>query len=195
MAILCTSCGSELVDDASVCTRCGIVTAEVADPGPVAQIAVAGADSAPVPTFATDTDLKGIGGWLILHAIGLAIAPFVSLAGVYSDLKILNGAAYQAGLHAKPDLALLIFFEASTNVIMTLALIALNVLFYRTRKSFPRWMVTFFVGALVVTLCDHLWAMHFLPTSWTAVGQRLVAAVIWIPYFLQSRRVEQTFVN
>ena len=193
MAILCPSCGSELIDDAAVCANC-------ASSGPVSSTLIANTDAGSesavnAPTFATDTDLKGIGGWLILQAIGLAIAPFVSLAGVITDLKILNGPAYQAGLHAKPDLALLILFEASTNVIMMLALIGLNVLFYRTRRSFPRWMITFFVGAFIVTLGDHLWAVHFLPTSWAAVGQRFVAAAIWIPYFLQSRRVEQTFVN
>jgi hypothetical protein len=110
-------------------------------------------------------------------------------------LKILNGAAYQAGLHAKPELALLILFEASTNVIMCLALIGLNILFYRTRRSFPRWIITFFAAAFIVTACDHLWAVHFLPTSWTPVLQRFVAAAIWIPYFVKSRRVQQTFVN
>lgn len=180
--------------DASLCAHCG--TAKENEEAPALSDAAPAADPGLTPPGSTtQTDLKGIGGWLILQAIGLAIAPLMSLQGVFTDLRILNGAAYQPGLHAKPELALLILFEASTNVIMFLALIGLNVLFYRTRRAFPRWIITFLVGAFLVTLCDHLWAVQFLPTNWTAVLQRLVAAAIWIPYFLQSRRVQQTFVH
>ena len=149
-----------------------------------------------VPAFATDSDIKGIGGWLILHAIGLAIAPVVSALAIFADMRILGGSTHQATFHARPGLAVLILFEASTNAVMLLALIGLNVLFYQTRRSFPRWMIVFLVGAFVVTLCDHLGARHFRPTTtWTAVFQRFVAAAIWIPYFLLSHRVEQTFVD
>lgn len=195
MAMLCPSCGLELNDSAAVCAQCGAAFAATSLAPAMLGAVAADEPGMGRPAFTTDIGLKGIGGWLIVHAIGLAIAPFVCLAGVVSDLRILNGAAYQAGLQAKPTVALLVLFEASTNVIMFLALIALNVLFYRKRRSFPRWIITFFVAAFAVTLCDHVWAAHFLPTTWAAVLQRFVAAAIWIPYFLQSRRVEQTFVN
>lgn len=196
MALACPSCGTELLDITGVCVSCGYAQQKFSSESVPAEVTLAPAPVLNSPTFATDANLKGIGGWLILHAIGLAIAPFVSLAAVYADLRILNAASYQAGLHARPSLAVLILFEASTNIIMLLGLVGLNVLFYRTRRSFPRWIIAFLVGAFVVTICDHLWTMHFLPTTtWTAVVQRFVAAVIWIPYFLQSRRVAQTFVN
>ncbi len=38
--------------------------------------------------------------------------------------------------------------------------------------------------------------MHFGSSGeWTLVLQTLVAACLWIPYMLNSIRVEQTFVN
>lgn len=196
MALACPSCGTELPVTAEVCAACGFTQQQLASETAAADVSLATGPVLITPTVTADSDLKGIGGWLVVHAIGLGIAPFVSLVAVYTDLRILNAASYQAGLQARPSLAVLILFEASTNFIMLLGLIGLNVLFYRTRRSFPRWIITFLVGAFVVTLCDHLWTMHFLPsTTWMAVFQRLVAALIWVPYFLQSRRVEQTFVN
>jgi len=196
MALACPSCGTELPVATDVCAACGFAQQQLSNEPVPADVSLAAAPASATPAFATDSDLKGIAGWLIVHAIGLGIAPFVSLVAVYTDLRILNAASYQAGLQARPSLAVLILFEASTNFIMLLGLIALNVLFHRTRRSFPRWIITFLVAAFVVTLCDHLWTMHFLAsTTWMAVFQRLVAALIWIPYFLQSRRVEQTFVN
>ena len=148
------------------------------------------------PAFVIDTDLKGIGGWLIPTVIGLALGPLFEMRGVYRDLHILYGATFQAGLAARPGIAVLILFEAITNAVMLLALIGLNVLFYKTKRSFPRWMTTYLVAAFVIAVSDHVWVMVFHPsTAWTGVFQRLIAVLIWVPYFLNSRRVEQTFVD
>jgi len=41
-----------------------------------------------------------------------------------------------------------------------------------------------------------LMALQFNPhSSWTQVVRGFIGAAIWIPYLLQSRRVEVTFVN
>jgi hypothetical protein len=141
--------------------------------------------------FATDSDLKGIGGWLILTVVALAVGPFISLHGVYTDFKVLHAASYQESLAARPELAALILFEGLTNLILLITQIGLNILLYKTRRSFPRWMIAYLIAGIFFTLCDHLWAMHFNhSTQWTAVLQRAVAALVWIPYFLRSRRVE-----
>ena len=57
-------------------------------------------------------------------------------------------------------------------------------------------MIAYLVAAFFIALCDHIWTMHYHPsTAWTSVFQRLVGALIWVPYFINSRRVEQTFVE
>ena len=147
MALACPSCGTELQVASDVCAACGYAQQQLLSESIDADVSPAAGRALSTPTFATDSDLKGIGGWLIVHAIGLGIAPFVSLVAVYTDLRILNAASYQAGLNARPSLAVLILFEASTNFIMLLGLIALNVLFYRTRRSFPRWIITAIAAA------------------------------------------------
>ncbi len=202
MANPCTQCGSEISENAIICAICD-GTAQNAESWVPTAFESAGATwpSAAssisfAPTLATESDLKGIGGWLILQVIALAVAPLFDLAGIYSNLNFLYGVTYQPLLAAGPGLAFLILFQAATNATFLMALIGLNVLFYKTRKSFPRTMITYLVAAFVIALCNHLWTMHFYSSvTWIGVFQRFVAASIWVPYFLQSRRVAQTFAN
>jgi hypothetical protein len=45
-------------------------------------------------------------------------------------------------------------------------------------------------------LADHLMTLHYNPRSdWTTLFRSMASAAIWIPYFLQSQRVELTFIN
>jgi len=203
--VQCTQCGSEVAEGTAFCGECDGARqkAEFSDAAafasPNAIVPSEKTASTHIPfgnAFATGSNLKGIGGWLIPTIIGLAFGPFFQLRGIYRDLHILYGAPFQANLAARPGLAVLILFEAITNAVMLMALIGLNVLFYRTRRAFPSSMIAYLVAALIITLCDHILTMRFHPAApWTAVLQRFLAAVIWVPYFLNSRRVEQTFVN
>ena len=202
MANPCTQCGSEISENAIICAICDgtAQNAESWDPTAFESAAATWPSAASsisfAPTLATESDLKGIGGWLILQVIALAVAPLFDLAGIYSNLNFLYGVTYQPLLAARPGLAFLILFQAATNATFLMALIGLNVLFYKTRKSFPRTMITYLVAAFVIALCNHLWTMHFYSSvTWIGVFQRFVAASIWVPYFLQSRRVAQTFAN
>jgi hypothetical protein len=201
MATNCTRCGSEIDSHSVLCAECTASTGtEIASPAsdaaPIPSADLARTATVPPPAFLVDTELKGIGGWLVLTVTALALGPLFALHGIYKTLHVLYGSGFQATLAARPGLAVLILFEASTNAVFLFALIGLNVLFYKTRRSFPRWMITFLIAAFFITLTDHLFAMYFHPAArWTAVFQRLVAALIWVPYFLQSRRVQQTFVD
>ncbi len=205
MANPCTQCGSEISESAIVCAVCDGTAqhAESWDPTAFESIVAtwrsettAASSISFAPTLATDSNLKGIGGWLILQVIALALAPLFDLAAIYSNLNFLHGATYQPLIAARPGLAFLILFQAATNATFLMALIGLNVLFYKTRRSFPRGMITYLVAAFVIAFCNHLWTMHFYSSvTWNAVFQRLVTAAIWVPYFMNSRRVEQTFVD
>jgi hypothetical protein len=143
------------------------------------------------PAYIGNNDQTGIGGWLILVAISLVVSPILILVRIFVDLQLLG---HEYGI--KPGLAVLILVEAITNTVMLFAIVGLNVLFYRKRRQFPRWMMTYLIAGFVLGLCDHLAAMSFNPSaSWVAVFRSLIAMLIWVPYFLQSQRVEQTFVN
>jgi len=200
----CSRCASALEDDALVCLRCGGETGtpdgtpqQEWDSSEDVKGSTESQGTVPAaPMFATGTDLEGIRGWLILVAVGLGIGPLVSLSGAIRDLLLLYGAKYQSTLAARPGVAGLVLYEAVTNSIFFVALVALNFLFYKKRKSFPALMITFLGSQLALVLIDHLAARALQPSTGLAgVLRSLVGAVIWIPYYLRSERVKATFVN
>ncbi|MGB6722155.1 MAG: DUF2569 domain-containing protein, partial [Terracidiphilus sp.] len=164
--------------------------AEARPPGP------APSPTSFVPSFAAGKDLEGIGGWLILVAFGLGIAPFTSIRGISVDLRILYGASYQTWLSAHRGIAALILFEAATNSIFLLGLLGLNLLFYRKKKAFSGWMITYLATHLALILFDHLVALRFSSNPEASpLASVSIGAAIWIPYFLRSERVKTTFVH
>ena len=206
MPTVCPNCASGLEEDAVVCVHCGceLKPEGASEPANAADLqeAFAGAEpTAPAPAygspiFSMNNDLEGIGGWLILVAIGLAIGPFFRLRGVLQDSQFLFTSGYQAAMASKPGLEMIIFFELVTNSFFLAFLILLNFLFYRKRRSFPAFMIFNLAAQFLTQLIDHLWAMRFSSSGeWNLVLQTLVAAAVWIPYMHSSVRVEQTFVN
>lgn len=194
MAISCKQCSTQLDDCAAACTHCGAALPvplppqiETTDPSPQAF---------GVPSFSTGSDLEGIGGWLILVALGLAAGPFLLVRGIYTDLHFLYGGQFQSGLARYPGLVALILFEAVSNSIFLLGLIALNFLFYRKKRTFPGWMITYLAFNCSIILIDHLGALRYSPhTASTALVRSIVGVLIWIPYYLRSERVKVTFVH
>ena len=87
-------------------------------------------------------------------------------------------------------------FEASTNTLFLLAIIGLNILFYTRKKIFPKLMIAYLAIHLVLIGADHFGAvsLHLNSHSLTLV-RTFIYTVIWIPYFMNSIRVEQTFTK
>jgi hypothetical protein len=207
MPTQCHNCGSQLEEGAVVCAQCGQAKDE-----PALSISFASA-SALTPTLAgnehqaeaplfsqvaasADRGLTGIGGWLILPAIGLAINPFVALFGLAACFFLLFGSNGQNLIANKPGIEPVIVFEIGMDLVFLVMLIVLNIFFYTKRKSFPKLMIVFFVLQFVLLLADHLMAAPFTSNSSPlTVIRSFVICAIWIPYFLQSRRVALTFVN
>ncbi len=203
---VCHNCASRSEDNAVVCVHCGCAVdpenTPVPEPAAAPQLDRAAADSSPsAPAedallFSVGNDLEGIGGWLIPVAIGLAIGPVLRLHGVFQDSQFLFGARYDAAMITRPSLEAILFFELVTNSFFLIFILLLNFLFYRKRRSFPTFMIFNLAAQFMTQLIDHLGAMHFSPSGeWSLVLQTLVAAAVWIPYMLNSVRVEQTFVN
>lgn len=176
MAHNCARCGSALYADSQVCFNCGYVVS--------------------TDSRAEDHDLEGIGGWLILVAIGLAVAPFMRTHSIVQDSKLLFGSQYQATIISNSGLHAVLFYELVTNSFFFAFLLLLNFLFYSKKRSFPTFMIFNNGLQLIAQLVDHLWGMHLgYASDLSPLWQSLVVAVVWIPYLMRSRRVGQTFVN
>ena len=200
MSTLCVQCSSPLDEGSHFCARCG----SSISPESGAAVSAPSAIAEPVlfdrPAYIPGDGLEGIGGWLILPAIGLAVSPFFSIHGIVRDLSVLTGASHQIYLSSHPSMAGLILYEAITNIIFLFAAVCLNYLFYSKKKIFPKSMIGYLVFTFIMLLADHLMAGAVSPSAnhtsgLYAVIRAFLQVCIWIPYFLNSERVAQTFVK
>ncbi|WP_439815818.1 DUF2569 domain-containing protein [Zavarzinia sp. CC-PAN008] len=137
---------------------------------------------------------RGIGGWLILPAIGTFLGPV--LWGFYG----LSAAMTLTAMPADAPLTALIVMEAIGN----LALFALNLwalfLLAGRRRGFPRAFIIVAVGGFVLAVVDGAWAMSLLGESvaqpaWQQIIRSAIFPAVWVPYMLVSRRVRNTFIR
>lgn len=146
-----------------------------------------------IATQAAEPKLVGIGGWLILPAIGLVLAPIISVFGLI------------ALLGSMPDLADAGYGGVTAiNTVAVIGLLAFMIYattrFFGKKRNAPTVMITLYAiqfGVVVLLLLIELGAgaEEFTVESGKALVGSAIGAAIWIPYFKLSKRVRATFVN
>lgn len=158
-------------------------------------------------TTATD-EPKGLAGWLILPAIGLFILPIRLTISLINDfLPIFQKGYWQVlttpGSDAYHHLwAPLIVFEIFGNSLFIIFSIVLIFLYFAKSYRFPALFIAYLVVNLVFVAGDYFFADLIPvvaakndPESMKELMRTIVGATIWIPYFLVSKRVKNTFVK
>lgn len=151
---------------------------------------------------------EGLGGWLVLVAIGLFTRPFKL---VYDMSQIHRGYFSQetwrlvttpGSEHYSEHYAWLIPIELMINLSLICWSVLLIVLFFRRSHLFPR-TIQAFLGASILVPIFALWEDGLMadagsqtrPENYKLLLQTVVGAAIWIPYFQISRRVKRTFIR
>ncbi|ULO07010.1 DUF2569 domain-containing protein [Paenibacillus sp. 19GGS1-52] len=151
---------------------------------------------------------SGLGGWMILVQIGLYVSIFRIIALIFNyvipsfkpeiwdALTSPDSPAYDSMW--KPSL----IFESVANVVFVLFSIFLLVLLYQKKSTFPRWAIFYYVTNLLVLIVDYVLMANIevLQTldegnSTQDIGRLAVSCAIWIPYFIRSKRVHNTFIH
>lgn len=213
MTLTCAHCGSPIHDGSSFCPQCGSSAASASETSPQhtlnsppplvpPQPALAGAPAAtPFSNVLLDdvSHLQGIGGWLILVAIGLVLGPIVVFGQTLISLvPVLFAEQTQHFLETHPALHAIIIGEVVTNAIFVAILVWLNFLFFTKKRAFPSFMIFYLVFQVVITVADGYAAFRLMPSHaqvGMAAARAIIGACIWIPYLLVSRRVKLTFIN
>jgi hypothetical protein len=150
---------------------------------------------------------RGIGGWLILPLLGLILTPLLVLFTMVKDLLPVfssdiwpvlttpGSAAYH------PLWAVAIIFEVAANIATICFAIVLLVMFRAKRRQVPKLMVVWYAALLGVQVVDAILIAQ-IPAARDAIDagdyrdlfRALVFCAVWIPYFLISKRVKNTFV-
>ncbi len=156
----------------------------------------------------TPGEPKGLGGWLILPAIGLIVASLrlgillmkdfwpIFRDGFWPVLTTPGTEAYH------PLWGTLLIFEIAGNTAFILANLALLFFYFTKHWRFPTLYITLLVLNVVFVVSDFFMgnaipavAASNDPQAAKEMARTLGAAAIWIPYFLRSKRVKNTFVK
>ena len=146
---------------------------------------------------------KGIGGWLILVAIGLAVAPVRLLKETIAPIhEMLTDGSWSALAEMYPYLGALMIGELVINSLLICGSFWLIYLFISKHYLFPRIYIVLIAMSLAFLLIDTwlvTWLVPEVPMFDEATILDLlrgtIVAMIWIPYMLVSRRVKATFVE
>lgn len=144
--------------------------------------------------------LKPLGGWLILPLLGLILAPFLRVYNEYTTydeetfLRLSQMMFGDASLF-NPTFIALIAFEIIINTATTVFIVYLLVQFIRQRSSVPRLLIIFYAFNILWQSLDAIfvYSLGYGFDSGAEIFRSIVAAAIWIPYFLFSTRVKETF--
>lgn len=160
------------------------------------------------PAAATIDGPKGIGGWLVLPAIGLVVTPFwIVITFVRDLLPVFDGETWamlttpgSAVYH--PALAPLLIFELAANLFLLGFTCYLLYLFFNKSRNLPPLMIAWLLVSGVIVAVDTFWGLQ-IPIVAADAGtsyykdliRAVIAIAIWVPYFTVSKRVKNTFVE
>jgi hypothetical protein len=194
------------------CPSCGdSSSAQPAGPAPY-QLANTGARG---PAIQGPT---GLGGWLVLPIIGLSLTVLMIVARTLSStIPDLRSGVWDLFTNPGSELyhplwAPLLAFEYAADAIMLIGSVILLVFLFQRKPILPKLMVGFYGFCLLFMVIDSLvivWqGPEMLPDAgvraeigWTTasllggVAKAALSYAIWIPYFLVSKRVKNTFVE
>ena len=143
----------------------------------------------------TTSEPAGIGGWLILPAIGIVVAPVqfaLNVLDYFPKFELLEPGTLLHTMTAVEILAWIAFaILAATTAVQ----------FFTRKRNAPKLYRALLVGQLLFVVAAY-WAAAILfdapmfdVDAGFAIAMLLAACVIWIPYFLYSARVRNTFVR
>lgn len=156
-----------------------------------------------------DLEPAGIGGWLLLPALGLIISPILQGIGIIRDVvpalnpDVLRTLTDPTSANYSAMWVPTMAFESITSVLMfAFTLWLVFSFFFRKSPRVPRLFVVWLATALTIQVIDWLLTKSLpLPADPSgnglinSLGRSIINAAIWIPYFIRSIRVKNTFID
>ncbi len=155
-----------------------------------------------------ENNLEGIGGWLIIVALGLVITPVrIIILIITTYPEIFSTGTWEALTTQGSDVynplwAPILLGEIVINIGLISVWIYMGYLFIKRKRIFPNWYISIAVFSLVYIIADSFAVKLVLPNepvfdpdTVKELSRSLVMVIIWVPYMLVSKRVRATFIN
>lgn len=150
-----------------------------------------------------DSHLTGIGGWLIFLAISFVVTILSLIVNfTFWCQEVFNSESLDIILYAEtPYLLLFVVWEGVMNVGFLLGYGYLNYLFFSKNYKTPKIFIILQISNILFIVIDSILCGALLDEppfdNKTLAGliRIIIYSAIWIPYFLTSIRVKNTFVN
>ena len=161
----------------------------------------------------SEKKLEGIGGIMILPILGLVVTPILALKTLFVDLapvfstKVWESLTVPGGAGYHPAWAPIEIGGVIVNIILVIAPIILLIFMSKKLKIFPKCMVGYYLFIFLAVATDFL-MMEFVMVKafpgiekviiddmFNEIMHALIAVFVWLPYFINSDRVQNTFVN
>lgn len=177
MSLVCSKCGYENKNDAVFCSNCG-------------------------ESLDKEKDFKrydGIGGWLILFAIGIILTPLRFLANI-GEVKDVKTNEYI--LQQMPEVISFANNEIGFLYLFFVISLYIAYLFFAKKSTFPKVFIFWLIANFIFIIVDaNAWTSFFPdePSIKSEVMRSVFGGVvqmaIWIPYLIMSKRVKGTFIK
>lgn len=138
---------------------------------------------------------EGIGGWLILPAIGLIGGPIANATNIIRLHRL--KALYNLFGDLPSSIKSAIMWQTLILLVFICFQICVAVLFFRKKRIAPGAFITLLIGNLIVSFICAAWTSDVfnIPFKVGGVVGAVVYSAVWIPYFLLSKRVKNTFTE
>lgn len=163
--------------------------------------------SASLPPPIGSDHLNGIGGWLLLVAIGVVFRPIRLIMDARNTLQLTHDFPAWITLTDKESVSFNPHYAwvAGCSIAMSGLLFGWSLVmifqFFRRKASFPRSLMAFIVTALVITIASQIAVNVWTPPTpapdkalliGTCVGS-VIGSALWFAYLHTSMRVKATF--
>jgi hypothetical protein len=139
-----------------------------------------------------------IGGWLVLPALGLILGPILNVGMIAEELRLLKSPEMIQAQARIPGIARTVFQQCVVAGAVLVFQIFVAIMFFRKKAIAPTLMIILFTVYVAFELVMAYWTATVLgqlpPEGYSGAYRAAIAAIVWIPYFLVSQRVKETFI-
>jgi hypothetical protein len=148
----------------------------------------------------------GIGGWLLVLAVGICLSPLLILKGIGENLHVLSDDTWEAittpGNPAyHPLFGPLVIAELLVQLTLLVGSVVALVYFFTKSHRFPPFMIALMIGGVAYIAADTVAASLIIPPAYAGrLGEQIlemarvvIPTLIWATYLARSKRVRNTF--